>query len=131
MTTFMVRKRFKKKAILKQVNLPYGTIVQAHEGFLYHDGDMLCAVRSKNGTDFFVGNDDNKGKERAKFVDDILKRLQKEDSNHQLRWDKVWADEICKKYQRKDSPDFFLWHESFYQAPIEDLQHILNIIKEI
>ena len=59
------------------------------------------------------------------------KTLEKQDEDHQTRWDKVWADEISRKYKRRDHVDYWLWSDELYSAPIDDLQHIAAMVREV
>ena len=54
---YIVYKRFKGKGIGGDFNLPYGTIVAEHNGFLSaSDGRQICAVTSENGWEHFRPN---------------------------------------------------------------------------
>ena len=54
---YIVYKRFKGKGICGDFNLPYGTIVAEHNGFLSaSDGRQICAVTSENGWEHFRPN---------------------------------------------------------------------------
>ena len=126
---YIVTRRFRGKAICGEVNLPYGTTCEEHDGILVlEDGRRLCAVTSQNAYDFFSRNDDDFGKERGKLVEDITSRTEKRDAKHQARWDALWADDVANRLRRKDSPDFWIWSFDFYNADIPDLKHIANLI---
>lgn len=54
---YIVYKRFKGKGIGGDFNLPYGTVVAEHNGFLSaSDGRQICAVTSENGWCHFRPN---------------------------------------------------------------------------
>ena len=54
---YIVYNRFKGKGIGGDFNLPYGTIVAEHNGFLStSDGRQICAVTSENGWEHFRPN---------------------------------------------------------------------------
>ena len=54
---YIVYKRFKGNGIGGDFNLPYGTIVAEHNGFLsISDGRKICAVTSENGWEHFRPN---------------------------------------------------------------------------
>ena len=54
---YIVYKRFKGKGIGGDFNLPYGTVVAEHNGFLSaSDGRQICAVTSENGWEHFRPN---------------------------------------------------------------------------
>ncbi len=119
----------------QQVNIPYGSILEAQDGVLLWKGQPLCLDTSHDAHEFFSLNDDSQGKERGELVDTILSLLeskprmtekQKEDRQH--CWDKVWKDSICLKYKRAEHKDFWLWSHEFYNAPLEDLRHIALLI---
>lgn len=97
-------------------------------GALTIDGKPLCADRSQNAYDFFARNDDGNGLERGKLTQAIRKTLEKKDKDHQIRWDKVWADPLCQKYKRAEHADHWLWNHEFFNAEIPDLRHIAALV---
>lgn len=125
---YIVKQRARIDTITGPVNLPYGTEAEAVEGFLTYQGRRLCAVTSRKAHLYFSRNDDGQGRERGALTTAITKRLEKRDRDHQRRWDLVWGDPVCRKYQRADSEDHFLWGHGFFEAPVEDLRHIAALI---
>ena len=67
---YITYKRFKGKSISGEVNIPYGTILQEHEKFLYLNGKPICCVTSENGWEHFRPLT-NEGKYRQ----DMLEKL--------------------------------------------------------
>jgi len=129
MEKYIVVKRFKDTAICGPVNLAYGIEVVRKDSYLYSiDNKQLCAYQSQNAYDYFVGNDDGKGLERGKLIQEIKYLLQKPSTKHQKRWNKLWGANEVYKYRRNDYEDYWLWNSDFYTAPIEDLQHIKDLI---
>lgn len=128
-SNYIVKKRARFNAICGQVNIPYGIKVEAADGFLFLNGEKLCATASQNSLDFFAQNDDGNGEERGKLTIAIMQRLEKKDKNYQSRWDKVWDDKLCQKYRRKDHDDYWLWNKDFFDAPVSDLRYIEKLIK--
>ena len=110
------------------VNIPYGTVLEAREGFILFEERPLCAVASQNAYDYFSQDDDGCGKERGALVGAILARLEKRDKGYQARWDKIWPDALCQKYKRQEHEDFWLWNYDFFNAPVDDLHHIAQLI---
>lgn len=56
---YIVYKRFRGKGIGGDFNLPYGTIVAEHNGYLIApDGRQICAATSENGWEHFRPNTD-------------------------------------------------------------------------
>lgn len=119
----------------QQANIPYGSILEAQDGFLLWKGQPLCVDTSQNAHNFFSQNDDDMGLERGALVAAILSRLetppnasQKHRDTIQARWDKAWPDALCQKYKRREHEDCWLWNHDFYDAPVEDLQHIAALV---
>lgn len=133
---YVARRRAKFKGCNgQQVNIPYGSILEAQDGFLLWKGQPLCVDTSQNAHDFFSQNDDDLGLERGALVAAILSRLEtppnasrKHRDVLQARWDKVWADALCQKYKRVEHEDFWIWNHDFYGAPLMDLRHIAALV---
>lgn len=125
---YIVKKRMRLEGIRGRVNLPYGTEVEAVDGMIIHKGAAVCAVTSRNAHQYLARNDDGKGLERGALTMAITSTLEKRDKGYQDRWDLVWEDETSQKYRHPDHEDFFLWGHAFYEAQVEDLQHIADLI---
>lgn len=125
---YIVKKRMREAGISGRVNLPYGTEVEAVDGLIIHQGAAVCAVTSRNAHLFFARDDDGQGRERGTLTLAITSKLEKRDKDHQDRWDRVWEDETAQKYRRQDHEDHFLWDHAFFEAPVEDLRHIADLI---
>lgn len=126
----IVHRRFKQKAICGKVDLPVFTILQNVDGYIFHNGKLIAYDKSENAHQFFARNDDGFGIDRGKLTRKIQAKLANE-VNHQERWDKIWNDELCQKYKRPEREDFFYWNHDFFNAPIQDLKYIWNLIKDI
>ena len=126
---YITHKRFKGKAICGDVNLPAMTECESDGSFIQHDGKVLCAIKSENARQYFSSNDDGRGLERGRLTQDIQKLLAKRDDGYQSRWDKVWADPLCRKYKRVEHNDYWLWNHKFFNAPISDLEYIYKLIR--
>lgn len=125
---YIVKKRMKADGICGPVNLPYGTAVEAVDGMITHQGAAVCAVASRNAHLYFARDDDGRGRERGVLTLAITSTLEKRDKGYQDRWDLVWEDEISQKYRHPEHEDFFLWGHAFFEAPVEDLRHIADLI---
>ena len=131
MKEYIVTKRFKNKAICGDVNLPYGTECNLIDNYICCDKGVICLTTSQNAYDYFSRNDDGNGLERGELVNKIKSVLgDPNDKKHQDRWDKLWDDKSLYKYKR-EIEDYWLWNFSFYNAPIEDLQYILDKISNV
>ena len=133
---YVARRRAKFKGCNgQQVNIPYGSILEAQDGFLLWKGQPLCVDTSQNAHDFFSQNDDGLGMERGALVAAIMARLeaspsasQKHRDLVQARWDKVWPDTLCQEYKRVEHEDHWVWNHDFYNAPLADLRHIAALV---
>lgn len=130
---YIVHSRFQGKGIKgHNFNLPFGTICTCKENIIFYDNHPVCFITSQDAYDYFSRNDDDRGLERGKLVDKVLSTLSnKKDGKYQARWDKLWEDEYCHKFRRKEHVDHWLWNFDFYDAEIEDLQYILDKISEV
>ena len=128
---YIVHKRFKEKALCGRVNLPAMTICQEHDNIIYLDNKPLCFITSENAHKHFANNEDGNGVYRGEIISNIIKVLRKQDKKHQQRWNLIWDSELCKKYKRIEYNDHWIWNHEFYEACIEDLEFILNLIKNI
>ena len=128
---YIVHRRFKTKAICGDVNIPARTICEVNGSMITIDGKPLCVVTSENAHLYFARNDDGKGLERGKIVKDIIRLLLKDDGLHQVRLDKVWDDPLCQKYRRTEHTDNWLWNHAFFNASMEHLTHIWQLIKSV
>ena len=123
--TYLVTRRFKAKTMSGIVNLPYGTACELRGETIYHGGEPLCFVTSENAHNYFSRNDDGQGERRGELVRDILARLK----GNQPAWDRVWGNLSIRKYKRVEFADYWLFNHNFYNAPVEDLEYILKIVK--
>ena len=123
--TYLVTRRFKAKTMSGIVNLPYGTACELRGETIYHGGKPLCFVTSENAHNYFSRNDDGQGERRGELVREIMWRLK----GNQEAWGRVWDDLAIRKYKRVEFADYWLFNHDFYNAPVEDLEYILKIVK--
>ena len=122
---YIVYKRFKGKAICGRVNLPSLTECHMTDGVICCGGRPLCVATSENAHNYFMRNDDGMGMIRGNLIYLIKGHL----SRHKDRWERVWADEKCHKYRRKEHADYWLWNHDFYNAAISELKYIYDMVK--
>lgn len=125
---YITTRRARFKGISGNVNIPYGTRVQCDNGCITFDGKALCYTTSENAHQYFARDDDGNGLLRGKLTQATMKRLAKRDKDYQARWDKVWSDEVCKPYRRAEFGDYWLWNNDWYEADIETLKYIANLV---
>lgn len=127
---YVVVKRFREMSMSGLVNIKYGSICNSFNEKIFFGINPVCFCSSENAHKYFARNDDGNGLKRGWLTQEIQRRLRKQDNIRQKRWSFVWSDAICQKYRRKDHPDIWLWNHDFYNAPIEDLEHIYSIVKK-
>lgn len=127
---YIIYRRFKEMAICGNVNLSAMTECAEHSGIIYHDGDPLCLVGSENAHVYLAVNDDGNGMRRGDLTRKITNRLRIKDEFYQARWDRVWDDPLCQKYKRPEHPEHWLWNNAFYDASIDDLEYIWNLVRQ-
>ena len=125
---YIVHKRFKGKALCGDINLPAMTVCECDGTVIRHNDNNICFVKSENAHRFFALDEDGMGTERGKLTQAIQKTLSRRDSGYQERWDKVWDDEICQPYRRKEHVDYWLWNHDFFNADISNLRHIAELV---
>lgn len=125
---YIAARRARFNAIGGPVNIPYGTTVEAVDGFLERDGLRLCAVTSESAHKYFARDSDGNGLERGQLTASIIATVSKRDKAHKTRWAKLWADPLACRYRRADHADFWVWSHDFFEAPVEDLRHIAALI---
>lgn len=125
---YIAHRRFKRKAICGQVNIPAMTELESDGNIIIYNNGILCYEDCEDAHQFFARNDDGRGMERGKLTQAIMKRLSKRDEHYQDRWDMVWDDPACQPYKRNDYDDHWLWNHAFFNADIDVLQHIAKLV---
>lgn len=129
---YIAHRRFKTNAICGWVNIPATTEVECEGDILIYNNGILCYEECENSHQFFARNDDGRGMERGKLTQAIMKALAKTngrgDKQHQERWDRVWSDPACQPYKRADDDEYWLWNHDFFNADIDVLQHIAELV---
>ena len=67
---YITYRRFKGKSLSGDVNIPYGTILQEHDGMLYLNSKIVCYATSENGWNHFRPLTDE-----GKYRQDMLEKL--------------------------------------------------------
>lgn len=124
---YTTAKRFKRNGIDGYFNIPYGTELEEHDDILWYKDRAICVTRSAAAHEYFVSNDDDNGTIRWKLSRAIINTLGGF-SNNLDKWNKIFDDETAQKYRRPEHQDYWLWNHDFYNAPIEDLEHIATLI---
>lgn len=143
---YLTHKRFRQRAICGEVNIPALTECESVNGMICLGDKQLCLIYSENAHLYFARNDDGNGLERGQLTCAIIELLTKKDylldgydekyerkiKAHNERadeaWEKVWEDDVCRKYKRIEHADHWLWNHAFYNADIETLRYIAELV---
>lgn len=125
---YIAHKRFRDQAFCGSVNIPATAELESADGVIFYRGEPVCLETSENAHRFFARNDDERGMERGRLTRAILKKLEKRDSRYQERWDRVWKDPVCRTYKRTDHDDYWLWNHAFFNAELDTLRHIAELV---
>lgn len=126
---YVCYRRFKDRAICGDVNIPATSECELVGNTIYYNGNPICLVKSENAHQYFACDYDGKGMERGGLTRKIQDTLSRRDRDYQARWDNVWEAAFCHKYRRQDYDDFWIWNHDFFNAEVEDLERIYNLVK--
>ena len=126
---YITRKRARIEGICGKVNIPYGTALETEDGYLLYEGSRLCAVTSQNAYDYFQPRR-RRAWAGARRPGGRNPRPPGEKGTQTtsaagIRSGKALC--VCG-YKRPDCEDFFIWGYDFYNAPIDDLKAIAEIV---
>lgn len=135
---YVVFKRFRDKCLSGVVNLPYGTVCELDGEMITKDGNALVVATSDNAHNFFARDDDGCGLERGRLTQEIQAKLSppplnrresaSEYKRRQAAWARIWADPKIQPYKMREHADHWLWNHAFFNADIETLKYILQVI---
>ncbi len=133
---YVLFKRFRGMGLCGNVNLPYGTVCESEGEIITKDGDALVLVTSENAHLYFARDDDGCGLERGRLTQAIQASLrapakQESAANRQKRqaaWERIWGDPKLQQYKMREHADYWLWNHAFFNADIETLKYILQVI---
>ena len=86
--SYIAHRRAKFNSISGVVNIPWGTGLEAVDGFIWWGNKCLCATKSETAHLFFAINEDGRGLERGAATVAIINTLAKPGMDHQKRWDR-------------------------------------------
>ena len=128
---YITRKRYKKKCIQGEVNIPFGTQLDTIGNFIIYNNKPVCVDTSQDAFDYFVSNEDGKGLERIELIDWILDHTSNKNKKYNDIWEMIWSNNYYHKFKREDNDERWLWYKGFYTATIDDLQMLVKDIKII
>ena len=129
--TYIVTKKFLGSAICGDIMLPFGMNLTTAGNYILCPNGPVCAATSQTAYDYFAQNDDGNGARRGWLTQDILHRLRKLNKHRErsnIIWGKIWEDPRCLKFKRPEHADHWLWNYDFYNAEIDDLEYIRNLV---
>ena len=129
---YVTIKHFKRRGIGGEFNIHYGEILELRDDVLYYKNRAVCAAKSAAAHEYFACDYDGKGIYRGKLSDAIVERLEpKNFDSPQERdefWKKIWKNDLTQKYRRPEHLDYWLWNDDFFDATIEDLKYIAELV---
>ena len=129
---YIAHKRLKGNVGCGFVNIPAMTEVECEGGIIIYNNGIVCCEDCETAHQFFTRNDDGHGMERGKLTQAIMKALaqrnSRDDKAYQERWDKVWNDPACQPYKRENDDEYWLWNHAFFNADIDVLRHIAELV---
>ena len=132
---YMVRKRLRALSRTgEKVNIPYGTMLKCVNGIIYWKDDILCNDDCQMQKDYLVQANSPDASQRAYLINNILKLLSlptPDNSKVKERWQILWKDPWANEFRRKDSEDFWLWSNKFYDAEEADLRKLSKLISKV
>lgn len=129
---YIAHRRLKKNTVSGPVNIPAMTELECRDGIIIYNGKNVCCENCETSHQFLTRNDDGHGMERGKLTQAIMKTLAqrngRDDPEYQERWDRVWNDPTCQPYKREDDDEYWLWNHAFFNADIDVLRHIAELV---
>ena len=123
---YITIEKFERDGIDGYFNIPKDSILEKRkDGYMYYDDRKVCVATSYASHRHFSLNDDEAGMLRSKFCKSIIEKL---DGFNGEKWNIIYKDKLANEYRKKEYEDYWLWADSFYNAPIKDLEHIANLI---
>lgn len=138
---YVVHRRLRGQCLSGYVNLPYGTACELNGELIEKDGRQLVLVTSENAHQYFSRDDDGRGLERGKLTQEIQRQLapppesierkkrEAEIKRQIAAWERIWYDPKLQQFKMREHSDHWLWNHAFFNAEIEDLTYILDVIK--
>ena len=134
MLNYVSRKRFNKNSLQGNVDIPYGTSLLCINDLLFYNKRPVCYITSQDAFDYFVTDYDNRGILRGQLLEWILlhtsQKYHSKDVYDKI-WEMIWSTDSYHKFKMSQFVNRWLWSFDFYNAPIEDLQDIVDHIKII
>lgn len=132
---YITRKRYKKKCIQGEVNIPFGTEVESIGNFIIYNNKPVCLDTSQDSFDYFVSNEDGSGLQRSNLINWILDNTSydkiKDKNKYNNIWQMIWSNKNYHKFKRPDNNERWIWYKDFYLASIEELQLLVDDIRSI
>ena len=132
---YIVRKRYKKRCIQGEVNIPFGTELYSVNNIIIYNNKPVCFDTSQDAFDYFVSNEDGNGLQRCNLINWILDNTSfdkiKDKNKYNDIWQMIWSNKYYHKFKRPDNNGVWLWYKDFYLASIEDLKSLVDDIRSI
>lgn len=129
---YIVKKRYKGQGIGGYVNIPYGTICDVSEEFIYYNGVKVCAVTSQNAYNHFWGfypEDPEMEIERQKAAAKLFDTAPKESGDALANPNNAW-NKYGKLMEYGFGMSVWQWDDMIFDLPTEELLYLLSCIEK-
>lgn len=126
---YIFYRRFKGKSISGAVNIPARTRCNSFDGLIFVNNIPVFFDTSENAHNYVSIDEDDRGMERGDLTRKIRTLVERDCKKNSSVVPKMRNDCVCVRYRRSDCKKVWLWNHDFYNAPIEDLQYILHLIR--
>ena len=116
---YIVHRRLKKNTVSGPVNIPAMTELECRDGIIIYNGKNVCCENCETSHQFLTRNDDGHGMERGKLTQAIMKTLAQRNGRD---------DPEYQPYKREDDDEYWLWNHAFFNADIDVLRHIAELV---
>lgn len=129
---YIVKKRFKGKGIGGHVNIPYGTICDVSEEFIYYNGVPICAVTSQNAFNYFWGySRENPEQEiaRQKAANQLFDSVPKDNGDELSEPKNAWNN-YGELSQYGFGMYYWKWNDEIFDLSLDTIQYLLKCIEK-
>lgn len=129
---YIVKKRFKGQAIDGYINLPYGTICEFIDGFIFFNDKRICAITSQNAFDYFWGYDTtNPEREinRQELTYKLFDTAPKDDWDALSNPNNTWND-YGELSQYGFGMYYWKWDNKIFDLSIDEAKYLINCIEK-
>lgn len=129
---YIVKKRYKGQAIGGYMNIPYGTICDVSEGFIYCNGVQICAVTSQNAHKHFWGycpEDPDGDIKRQEMAEKLFDSAPKDSGDALANPKNAWNN-YGRLMEYGFGMSIWQWDNKIFGLSADELQYLLGCIEK-